>query len=90
MTPPVVERLRRVSLELPESLIERIERQCEYTNMSRNAFLIAAIEGLVREFEQIDDECGVACPRCGAITDVDELTDGRHRVCVRCPWRRRL
>lgn len=81
-----VEPKRRISLELPESLVARVERQCELMGMGRQDLITAAIEGLVREFEAIDADSGVACPRCGGGTEVDMIDGENRRVCVRCHW----
>lgn len=83
----------RISLELPVPLLDRIDRQVEYTSLPRQHLLEVAIVGLVREFERIDVEAGVACPRCKSDTEVDMFEEpgsgtlSAYRVCVRCTWR---
>lgn len=80
--------MSRISLDLPDALIARVERQVAYmASTSRQQFMETAILGLVRDFEKIDQENGVSCPRCHETTEVDDLTDGRFRVCTHCTWR---
>lgn len=83
----VTQTSRRIGLDLPMSLLDRVDRQAVLTNMSRRTLMLAAVEGLCNDFEQIDAECGIVCPDCGGPTDVDMFADGRHRVCLRCMWR---
>lgn len=56
---------RRISLDLPGDLVDRLEVQAECMNLSRATLIEAACTGLVREFEQIDTEEGRPCT-CGS------------------------
>lgn len=44
----------RISVELPRSLVRRLNRQARLMETPRRQIIEAAIEGLVREFEEID------------------------------------
>lgn len=56
---------RRIGVELPVTLIERIENQAAMLDCSRTHLIETALLGLVREFEEIDQEEGVPCT-CGS------------------------
>lgn len=57
----------RISLELPTSVVERLEDQVEMTGMGRGFLIETAVLGLLAEFEQIDAEEGCPCT-CGSPT----------------------
>lgn len=70
--------LRRISLELPVSLVRRLEQQADMIGMGRNALIEAACLGLVTDFERIDVEEGrPICKPCDR---------GTHSLCMR-PFR---
>lgn len=55
----------RISLELPTSLVERLEAQAEMTGVGRGYLIETAVLGLLREFEAIDADEGCPCT-CGS------------------------
>ncbi len=55
----------RISLDLPDPLVRRLEAQSEMLGTSRADLIGTAVEGLLREFEQIDAEEGCPCT-CGS------------------------
>lgn len=55
----------RISLELPTSVVERLEDQAEMLGIGRGYLIETAVLGLLREFEQIDAEEGRPCT-CGS------------------------
>lgn len=56
---------RRISADLPEDLVARLDRQAETMGLPRRDLLVAAVTSMLREFEAIDAECGVPCT-CGS------------------------
>lgn len=62
MPPPTTS---RISLELPTSLVQRLEDQAEMIGVGRGYLIETAVLGLLRDFEQIDAEEGCPCS-CGS------------------------
>lgn len=56
---------RRLSLDLDEALVGRLEDQAEMLRVSRAFLIETACLGLVRDFEAIDAEEGRPCT-CGS------------------------
>jgi metal-responsive CopG/Arc/MetJ family transcriptional regulator len=56
---------RRISLELPTTVVERLEAQAEMTGVGRGYLIEAAVGALLAKFEQIDAEEGCPCT-CGS------------------------
>jgi metal-responsive CopG/Arc/MetJ family transcriptional regulator len=50
----------RISADLPEPLVDRLNRQAEDMHINRAALIEAACEALLRELEAIDAEARIA------------------------------
>lgn len=67
MSLPAALQTTRISCELPVSLVDRLQFQIDAlddSGISRRYLIELALEGLLREFEEIDEEEGVPCT-CG-------------------------
>jgi hypothetical protein len=64
---PAAAQTTRISLELPTSLVDRLQFQVDAlagSGIDRRFLVQSALEGMLREFETIDAEEGVPCS-CG-------------------------